>query len=122
MTAADDITRAAALDPNLDDDAYVMVTRALRGLDPITGQPGPIPVPVLTPDMPAVAIDLADYRGRHGTWEDRTHHLTAGDGPDADGHVVYIGNRGYRHDELPHVIAWLTAAYRSSTPHTEDEQ
>ncbi len=39
MSIPDRIIRAAALDPDLPDDSYVMIVRALRGLNPITGEP-----------------------------------------------------------------------------------
>ena len=121
MTTADDITRAAALSPILGDDAYVMVARALRGLDPITGEAAKVTVPVRTPELPSVDIDLADYRDGYGGWNDDEHSLSGGDGPDIDNNVAYIGNHGYRHDQLPHVIAWLTAAYRASGPDQPDD-
>jgi hypothetical protein len=120
MTTADDITHAAALDPRLGDGAYLALRYALRGLDPITGEPAKITVPVRTKDLPVVDIDLADYRTNHGDWNDDEHALSGGDGPDVDGHVVYIGQHGYRHDQLPHVIAWLTAAYHASSGVAED--
>jgi hypothetical protein len=121
MTTADDVTLAAAIDPNLDYDPFLMISRAVRGLDPITGEPAQVVVPVRTKDLPAVDINLADYRTNHGDWNDDAHALSAGDGPDVDGHVAYIGGHGYRHDQLPHVIAWLTAAYHASSPENDDD-
>jgi hypothetical protein len=121
MATADDITRTAALDPRLADDPYLMVARALRGLDPLTGEPAPIEVPIRTPELPAINIDLADYRDNYGGWNDNDHALSGGDSPDVDGHVVYVGQHGYRHNELPHVIAWLTATYRASGPDQPDD-
>jgi hypothetical protein len=41
----EEVIRAAALDRDLPDDSYVMLVRALRGLDPMTGDPAPDPQP-----------------------------------------------------------------------------
>lgn len=109
--------RAAAADPHVDDDMFTILSRALQGRDPLTGgPPQPNPVPIRTPDVPVVPIDLSDYRlpGQSTDFVDAAHGLHGHDGPDADGYVAYT--RGaYRHDELPHVIAWLSAVYRAST-------
>jgi hypothetical protein len=121
MTTADDITRAAALAPHLEDEAFVMISRAVRGLDPITGEPQQVVVPVRTPELPAVDINLADYRDWRAGWNDDDYALSGGDGPDVDGNVVYIGRHGYRHNELPYVIAWLTAAYHASGEDQPDD-
>ncbi len=112
--ASEEVLRRASADLTVDDEVFIGVSRALRGRDPITGDPWqPLPVSVRTPDLPVVPVDLADYRARSGDFVDRPHHLHGFDSPDADGYVAYAQG-GYRHDQLPFVIAWLTAVYRAS--------
>jgi hypothetical protein len=112
----------AATDPDVDDG--MVLSRALQGRDPLTGGPlQPQPVPVRTPDMPVVPINLSDYRlpGQPSDFVDAAHGLHSYNGPDVDGYVAYT--RGaYRHDELPHVIAWLTAAYHASAAQPDVEE
>lgn len=68
----------AANDPALTDDAFVMVSRALRGLDPLTGGPAvdaPVPVPLVVEDDSAYgdefSIECSDRYGREVVFDGR---------------------------------------------------
>lgn len=120
----DRILREAATDPDLGDDVFTVLSRTFRGRDPLTGGPlQPLPVPVRTPDLPVVPIDLSDYRlpGQPTDFVDAAHGLHGHDGPDPDGYVAYT-RRAYRHGELPHVIAWLSAVYHASTSYPDVDE
>lgn len=118
----DQVTTLAATDSTVDDDMFVAIARALRGQDPITGDPAaPATVPVRTADMPHVHLDLATTRNHYGDFADDDLNLTGYDAPDPDDHVVYVGATGYTHAELPQVIAFLTAVYHAGAPTPDDD-
>ena len=124
MSTADHVIRVAALDPRLADAPYLMVARALRGLDPITGEKVTAAVtPVRTPVMPTETVDLAAiHNSVHQEWQDKGLRVTGCEFPDVDGASVYIGGAGaYRHAELPKLIALLTAIYHASSDSPEEE-
>jgi hypothetical protein len=53
MNAAERLAHAAALDPNLSDDAYSMLVRVLRRQNPLTGEPERAPVGHASKVLPA---------------------------------------------------------------------